>query len=108
MHHLHVLQDLIESLQVRPHREYGRLIIKATKAPPTRSLFQVERSHGRLRLSFYTPFYHDSEECYQEEEIENEYLDEEVEERELDLEEHDDDAYREEDMNGNVKVSKAW
>ncbi|XP_031276632.1 protein FANTASTIC FOUR 3-like [Pistacia vera] len=99
----------LESLQVRPHREDGRLIIKATKAPPTRSLFQAERSHGRLRLSLCTPFYHDSEECYQEEEIGNEYLDEvedheEVEERELDLEKHEDeeenDAYLEEDMNG--------
>ncbi|XP_044500562.1 protein FANTASTIC FOUR 3-like [Mangifera indica] len=108
----------LETLQIRPHREDGRLIIKATKAPSTRSLFQAERSQGRLRLSFYTPFYHDSEEFSQEEEIENEYLDEEedheeAEERELDLDEHEaeeeNDAYLEEDINGNsldVEVQK--
>ncbi|XWS54015.1 hypothetical protein CRYUN_Cryun10bG0051700 [Craigia yunnanensis] len=39
-----------ESLQVRPHREDGRLVIKAVKAPSTNSLFQAERSNGRLRL----------------------------------------------------------
>lgn len=65
----------LERLQVKPHREDGRLIVKATKSASTGSLFQAERSHGRLRLSFfYTPFF-DSE----EEEIENGYLDEEEE-----------------------------
>ncbi|XP_040996474.1 protein FANTASTIC FOUR 3-like [Juglans microcarpa x Juglans regia] len=39
-----------ESLRVRPHREDGRLIIKAVKAPVTHTYFQAERSHGRLRL----------------------------------------------------------
>ncbi|XVF28908.1 hypothetical protein REPUB_Repub15cG0073200 [Reevesia pubescens] len=39
-----------ESLQFRPHREDGRLVIKAVKAPSTNSLFQAERSNGRLRL----------------------------------------------------------
>ncbi|XVE81556.1 hypothetical protein DITRI_Ditri15bG0074300 [Diplodiscus trichospermus] len=39
-----------ESLQFRPHREAGRLVIKAVKAPPTNTLFQAERSNGRLRL----------------------------------------------------------
>lgn len=41
-----------ESLRVRPHREDGRLIIKAVKAPSTHYNFQAERSHGRLRLCF--------------------------------------------------------
>lgn len=41
------------SLKVRPHREGGRLIIQATEAPSTHSYFQRERSHGRLRLSFW-------------------------------------------------------
>ncbi|XP_050215829.1 protein FANTASTIC FOUR 3 [Mercurialis annua] len=41
-----------ESLQVRPHREDGRLIIEAVVAPPKRSYFQAERSGGRLRLCF--------------------------------------------------------
>ncbi|KAJ4833778.1 hypothetical protein Tsubulata_012654 [Turnera subulata] len=39
-----------ESLQVRPHREDGRLIIKAVKTPSSRTYFQAERSNGRLRL----------------------------------------------------------
>ncbi|XP_022722102.1 protein FANTASTIC FOUR 3-like [Durio zibethinus] len=39
-----------ESLQIRPHREDGRLVIKAVKTPSTNTLFQAERSNGRLRL----------------------------------------------------------
>lgn len=42
----------VESLQVRHHREGGRLIIEAVKAPSAYSGFQAERSHGRLRLCF--------------------------------------------------------
>ncbi|KAF3972034.1 hypothetical protein ACB098_02G022700 [Castanea mollissima] len=41
----------MESLRFRPHREDGRLIIKAFKAPAKNTYFQAERSHGRLRLS---------------------------------------------------------
>ncbi|KAG6664459.1 protein FANTASTIC FOUR 3-like [Carya illinoinensis] len=41
-----------ESLRVRPHREDGRLIIEAIKAPTTQSYFQAERSNGRLVLRF--------------------------------------------------------
>ena len=40
----------MESLRFRPHREDGRLIIKAVKAPAKHTCFQAERSHGRLRL----------------------------------------------------------
>lgn len=40
------------SLQVRPHREGGRLIIEAVEAPSTRTYFEAERSHGRLKLRF--------------------------------------------------------
>ncbi|KAK9288588.1 hypothetical protein L1049_017047 [Liquidambar formosana] len=40
------------SLYVRPHREDGRLVIKAVKVPSTQSCFQAERSNGRLRLCF--------------------------------------------------------
>lgn len=39
-----------ESLQFRPHREGGRLIIKAVQAPSKQSCFQADRSDGRLRL----------------------------------------------------------
>ena len=41
------------SLQIRPHREDGRLVMEAVKAPPVRTLFQVERSEGRLRLCLF-------------------------------------------------------
>ncbi|KAJ8766221.1 hypothetical protein K2173_022280 [Erythroxylum novogranatense] len=41
-----------KSLQMRPYREDGRLVIKAVKSPSMSSCFQVERSHGRLLLRF--------------------------------------------------------
>lgn len=37
---------------VRSHCEGGRLVIKAIESPPSHTCFQVERSQGRLRLSF--------------------------------------------------------
>lgn len=40
------------SIQVRPHREDGRLIIKAVETPSMRTCFEAERSHGRLKLRF--------------------------------------------------------
>ncbi|KAL6188736.1 hypothetical protein ACLB2K_040127 [Fragaria x ananassa] len=46
-----------ESLQVRPHREEGRLILKAVKSPLTQTCFQAERSNGRLRLCFSKDFF---------------------------------------------------
>ncbi|KAL0414568.1 UNVERIFIED_CONTAM: protein FANTASTIC FOUR 3 [Sesamum radiatum] len=42
------------SLQVRRHREDGRLIIEAVEAPFRNSYLQAERSDGRLRLCFLT------------------------------------------------------
>ncbi|KAK8684811.1 hypothetical protein V6N13_040827 [Hibiscus sabdariffa] len=39
-----------ESIRVRPHRENGRLVIKAEKAPYNNSIFRADRSNGRLRL----------------------------------------------------------
>ncbi|KAJ4722402.1 protein FANTASTIC FOUR 3-like [Melia azedarach] len=115
----------LESLQVRPHREDGRLIMKAIKAPSTHSLFQAERSHGRLRLCLFkdSPSFFDSEEAqevavdeirdhnedYEEEDTENDANcgeKEGMEEEEEDLEEHDDGenyACTVRDMNGNKK-----
>lgn len=40
------------SIQVRPHREGGRLIIEAVEAPCNRTCFEAERSNGRLQLKF--------------------------------------------------------
>lgn len=41
------------SVRVRSRREGGRLIIMAVEAPPKHAYLQAERSHGRLRLSFF-------------------------------------------------------
>ncbi|KAL8100245.1 hypothetical protein AgCh_032478 [Apium graveolens] len=49
------------SIQVRPHREGGRLIIEAVEAPCNRTCFEAERSNGRLQLKFLKNcefFYH--------------------------------------------------
>ena len=56
------------SLQVRPYREDGRLVIEAVSAPPTNSCLKVERSDGRLRLSLVR----DDQDDNEEEEEENE------------------------------------
>uniref|UniRef100_A0A0V0H5X2 Putative ovule protein n=1 Tax=Solanum chacoense TaxID=4108 RepID=A0A0V0H5X2_SOLCH len=40
------------SLQCRPYREGGRLVIKAVETPQIRTYFHAERSNGRLRLCF--------------------------------------------------------
>ncbi|KAF8015699.1 hypothetical protein BT93_H1274 [Corymbia citriodora subsp. variegata] len=42
----------VKSLQVRPHREDGRLVIEAIETPSSYTHFQAERSDGRLRLCF--------------------------------------------------------
>lgn len=42
-----------ESIRVKPHREGGRLVLQVTKVNVP-SCFQAERSHGRLRLCFWT------------------------------------------------------
>ncbi|CAN8300620.1 unnamed protein product [Cochlearia groenlandica] len=43
-------------IQMRPHREDGRLVMTATKAPPRNRCFQADRSNGRLRLSILRDF----------------------------------------------------
>ncbi|XWS13595.1 hypothetical protein CRYUN_Cryun36dG0051200 [Craigia yunnanensis] len=101
-----------ESLQVRTHREDGRLVIKAVKAPSTNTLFQAERSNGRLRLCLLkdsTPSFDYEEEAAdkecegssednKEEEFGNDgnYEAEEMEEEE----EEEDGAYLEEGIDG--------
>lgn len=51
-------------LQVRPHREDGRLVIEAVTIPASHSYFHADRSDGRLRLrlSKACPQNHDNEE----------------------------------------------
>ncbi|XP_056161591.1 protein FANTASTIC FOUR 3-like [Syzygium oleosum] len=42
----------VKSLQVRPHREDGRLVIEAIETPPCYPHFRAERSDGWLQLCF--------------------------------------------------------
>ncbi|XP_077240207.1 protein FANTASTIC FOUR 3-like [Tasmannia lanceolata] len=74
-------------IYVRPHREGGRLVIKAVTLPSSPTYFKAERSEGHLRLRFSNQYMY-------EEETEEE---EEQEEREEEGGEKND----ENDMNGN-------
>lgn len=56
------------SLQVRRHREGGRLIIEAVEGPLRNSYLQAERSDGRLKLCFTTATCGGEEEEEEEEE----------------------------------------
>ncbi|OIT38640.1 protein fantastic four 3 [Nicotiana attenuata] len=79
------------SLQFRPHREDGRLIIKAVESPLTHNYLQAERSNGRLRLCFYKDGISNFEENEVTEndmfENDNEKEEEEMEEEKLEEEE---------------------
>ncbi|GFY85071.1 hypothetical protein Acr_03g0018450 [Actinidia rufa] len=101
-------------IQVRPHREGGRLIIEAVEAPPAHSIFQTERSHGRLRLNMWKECVstnnsdleiasEEKEHSDMEVEVENEGNDEEKEEEECEDEdsEEESEVRSREDMDGN-------
>ncbi|KAF5941743.1 hypothetical protein HYC85_019385 [Camellia sinensis] len=88
------------SIQVRPHREGGRLIIQAIEAPTNHSYLQAERSHGRLRLSFWrdccdTTF--DSEMGCEENEEECDMEEVENEEEKQDFEEKEEEGFEKEE-----------
>ncbi|XP_015888005.1 protein FANTASTIC FOUR 1 [Ziziphus jujuba] len=96
-----------DSLQVRPQRENGRLIIKAVKAPLKQSCFQAERSNGRLRLCLLENFAHgfdseferatiNGEEIFSENEIEEDDENDSKEEEEEGEEEDDGEQVGEE------------
>ncbi|KAL8515278.1 hypothetical protein ACS0TY_014116 [Phlomoides rotata] len=80
------------SLQVRHHREGGRLIIEAVEAPFRNSYLQAERSDGRLKLCFLRTA--SAEEEVEEEECGEETAPEEgpttIDDVELEKEEFDD------------------
>ncbi|KAF7146019.1 hypothetical protein RHSIM_Rhsim04G0204100 [Rhododendron simsii] len=59
------------SMQVRAHREGGRLVIRAVEATSAGNYFQAERSNGRLRLSVWKDSF-DPSEVSEAEGIENE------------------------------------
>ncbi|TMX04526.1 hypothetical protein EJD97_007854 [Solanum chilense] len=48
----HFPPPLTSIIQVTPHRQGDRLILKATTISAPKSCFKAERLHGRLRLSF--------------------------------------------------------
>ncbi|KAJ0243851.1 Protein FANTASTIC FOUR 3 [Hirschfeldia incana] len=81
-----------QCIQMRPHREDGRLVMTATKAPLRNMCFQADRSNGRLRLSILR----DSDETVEDEEETTEH--EEIDEEEDEEEEEEDVLY-----NGEVK-----
>ncbi|AED92677.1 Protein FANTASTIC FOUR 3 [Arabidopsis thaliana] len=78
-----------QCIQMRPHRENGRLVMTATNAPPRNGCFQADRSNGRLRLSILkdsNEFVENEEETIEPEETE-EYEEEEEEEEDEDEDE---------------------
>lgn len=129
---LTTLTNGTSSLQFRPHREEGRLVITAVEAPSKHPYFKADRSHGRLRLSFMddtnyaTKFdsqvsdviqendLDESEDDYEENvEEDNDFSDddEELHHHQLDDEDDDDDdpdgengasTSDKEDMSGNI------
>ncbi|KAF8079802.1 hypothetical protein N665_0999s0001 [Sinapis alba] len=74
-----------QCIQMRPHREDGRLVMTATKAPPRNMCFQADRSNGRLRLSILK----DSDETVEDEEETIEPKETEEEEEEEDVLDND-------------------
>ncbi|KAF5951008.1 hypothetical protein HYC85_013001 [Camellia sinensis] len=90
----------VNSLHVRPHREGGRLVIAAMEDPKQQRFFQAERSHGRLRLSFWK----DSEMVVEESEEESDMEEVEIEEdgEEEEVGEEESDGYVKEDMDANI------
>ncbi|MCD7466660.1 hypothetical protein HAX54_003578 [Datura stramonium] len=92
----------VNSVQFKPHREDGRLIIKAVEAPLTHNYLQAERSNGRLRLCFFkheisTSNFDENEDL---EEIEDDMIESDIkdgDEEEEEIEEKEDDIEEEEE-----------
>ncbi|KAI5650567.1 hypothetical protein M9H77_36572 [Catharanthus roseus] len=113
------------SIQVRPHREDGRLVIKAIETPSKRTYLRAERSNGRLVLCLLEDnnkfeshqendeVENDQEQVLAEEEEENDQeFEKEEEENDQEFEEEEEDIdeeemmmmmmmIRKEDMDGN-------
>ncbi|XP_026460601.1 protein FANTASTIC FOUR 1-like [Papaver somniferum] len=67
------------SVQVRTHRENGRLVIKTVAAPRPQTYFQAERRDGRLTLRFTKEIMSTIEEPELEEVVEEEIYEQEIE-----------------------------
>ncbi|PIA30783.1 hypothetical protein AQUCO_05400112v1 [Aquilegia coerulea] len=72
---------------IKPHREGGRLVMKAVRVPSPNTCFQAERRDGRLKLHYiknsdYSPYNSDSDQDHQEEDDDDvnhkDYLNEEI------------------------------
>ncbi|KAL3531350.1 hypothetical protein ACH5RR_010672 [Cinchona calisaya] len=98
-----------DGVQVRPHREGGRLVLKAVTVSSCTSYFQAERANGRLRLKLLMDGYaepdniefndneqngevdQENENADEEEEVESEDADDDVEDDGKSSEWEDDD-----------------
>ncbi|KAF3436304.1 hypothetical protein FNV43_RR23396 [Rhamnella rubrinervis] len=68
-------------LQVRPHREEGRLVLEAVTVSSCRTYFHAERADGRLRLRLVNNFPPN----YDNDDAENQEVEEEEEEKEEEM-----------------------
>ncbi|XP_059440022.1 protein FANTASTIC FOUR 3-like [Corylus avellana] len=90
-------------VQVKPHREGGRLVLKAVTAPSSHALFHAERGDGRLRLRMVEDRGIAEEEEDEEAVGETEAVEEEEEEEEeedSDAGEAEEEDWCEEEMEG--------
>ncbi|KAJ8899454.1 hypothetical protein K2173_018428 [Erythroxylum novogranatense] len=92
------------AVQVKPHREGGRLVLKAVAVPSNHTYFHVERSNGRLKLHLMKHCYqgysnNEHGEASEEEEEEEEEAYDEEEITNCDVEDEDED---EDGNNGNA------
>lgn len=95
------------SIQIQPHREEGRLVIKAIEAPKMHTYFHAERSNGRLRLCFRNDGnsiskFDTMDEEDGELEVENDVVEREIEDEEEEEEEEEENSMNiNRDMDGN-------
>ncbi|XP_012490558.2 protein FANTASTIC FOUR 1 [Gossypium raimondii] len=85
-------------VQVKSHREGGRLVLQAVSFPPCRTYFHAERSYGRLRLSLYK----DASPVFQDQDGQEEDQEEEEEE-----EEEEETVVEEEEFYGETEIKEA-
>ncbi|KAI3869953.1 hypothetical protein MKX03_006415 [Papaver bracteatum] len=84
------------SVQVKTHRENGRLVIKTVAAPRPQTYFQAERRDGRLTLRFTKEFMSTTKESELEEVVEEEIYEQEIE-KEVEEEAVEEEAVEEEE-----------
>ncbi|GAV57787.1 DUF3049 domain-containing protein [Cephalotus follicularis] len=101
-------------VQIRPHREGGRLIVKAVIVSTCSSYFHAERSEGRLRLSLFkdrSPICEKEEEEKEEEEGEEEEEEEEEYREEVEGEYYygvETDSEEQEEVDGDKEEEACW